>query len=84
MDRSDYRKDLPRAASVIYRQDMDMTTVPIPSLELTAQDRCDRCGARALARATFGGLELLFCGHHKEEQGPALEEKGWVVSSAPA
>lgn len=32
---------------------------------LTAADRCDRCGARAVARATFvSGAQLLFCAHH--------------------
>ena len=32
--------------------------------ELTAQDRCDKCSARAMVRATFNTGELLFCGHH--------------------
>lgn len=32
---------------------------------LTAADRCDRCGAQAVARATLSsGSHLLFCGHH--------------------
>jgi len=39
--------------------------------ELTAQDRCDKCSARALIRAKFTSGELLFCGHHARE----LEEK---------
>ena len=34
-------------------------------LVLGAGDRCDRCGARAVARATMAsGAHLLFCGHH--------------------
>ena len=34
-------------------------------LVLGAGDRCDRCGARAAARATMAsGAHLLFCGHH--------------------
>jgi hypothetical protein len=33
--------------------------------ELTAADRCDRCGAAAKVRAVLpSGGELLFCGHH--------------------
>jgi hypothetical protein len=34
-------------------------------LALNAADRCDRCGAQAIARATLAsGSALLFCGHH--------------------
>jgi hypothetical protein len=36
--------------------------------ELTAADRCDRCGAPAKLRAILpSGGELLFCGHHARE-----------------
>ena len=31
---------------------------------LTALDRCDRCGAAAMIRATLANGELYFCGHH--------------------
>ncbi len=32
---------------------------------LSAADRCDRCGAQAVAQATLSsGAHLLFCGHH--------------------
>ena len=32
---------------------------------LDASDRCDRCGAQAVAQATLAsGSLLLFCGHH--------------------
>lgn len=35
------------------------------SPELTAADRCDRCGAQAYVRARLAdGLELHFCAHH--------------------
>lgn len=35
---------------------------------LTAADRCDRCGAKALVRVYLdGGSELLFCVHHFRE-----------------
>ena len=43
--------------------------------ELTAQDRCDRCGAAAQVRATFpSGGELLFCGHHAQLHSTKLRE----------
>jgi hypothetical protein len=36
--------------------------------ELTAADRCDRCGAQAYVRARLtSGAELLFCAHHARE-----------------
>lgn len=32
---------------------------------LSAADRCDRCGAQAVAQATMAsGAHLLFCAHH--------------------
>lgn len=43
------------------------------STPLTRFDRCDRCGAAAVLRAVLAmGGELLFCGHHAREHGPAL------------
>ncbi|MGO0576411.1 DUF7455 domain-containing protein [Ornithinimicrobium panacihumi] len=40
---------------------MNATLTP----ELTAADRCDRCGAQAYIRARLAdGLELHFCAHH--------------------
>lgn len=39
---------------------------------LTAQDRCDRCGARAVIRAQFIASELLFCNHHSREYANKL------------
>ena len=40
--------------------------------ELTAENRCDSCGAQAYVRAVLeSGGELLFCGHHAS----AHEEK---------
>ncbi|KRB73278.1 hypothetical protein ASE01_21265 [Nocardioides sp. Root190] len=51
-----------------------MTTALAPSAPLTAEDRCDRCGAQAYLRVelTTGG-ELLFCAHHAREHGDALK-----------
>ncbi|HEY3609272.1 MAG TPA: hypothetical protein VGL06_17365 [Pseudonocardiaceae bacterium] len=49
------------------------TTLARP--ELTAADRCDRCGAAARVRAVLAtGGELLFCGHHAREHETRLLE----------
>jgi hypothetical protein len=49
------------------------TTLARP--ELTAADRCDRCGAAAQVRAVLAsGGELLFCGHHAREHENRLRE----------
>ncbi len=62
-----------------------MTTTTPPAIHdtpppLTAQDRCDRCGAQAYVRATLpGGTELLFCGHHGNEHRPALLKAGAAI-----
>lgn len=47
------------------------------SVELTAQDRCDRCGAQAYVIYLKDGLELLFCRHHMIEHNVCLESEGW-------
>lgn len=47
--------------------------------ELTAEDRCDRCSARALVRATLLTGELYFCGHHAKETGYILALKAVAV-----
>ncbi len=39
---------------------------------LTAQDRCDRCGAQAFVRVVLPSGELLFCGHHGRVHAEAL------------
>lgn len=55
-----------------------MTTALAP--ELTAADRCDRCGAQAYIRARLvTGGELLFCAHHGREHLPALMDKALDV-----
>jgi hypothetical protein len=51
-----------------------VTTALAPST-LTAEDRCDRCGAQAYLRVELQtGGELLFCAHHAREHGEALKE----------
>lgn len=42
---------------------------------LTAEDRCDRCGARAVIAVSLTPAAkpgLLFCGHHSEAHRKAL------------
>lgn len=35
-----------------------------PRHQLTADDRCDSCGAQAYIKVTMATGELLFCAHH--------------------
>ncbi|PRX51256.1 hypothetical protein B0I33_101409 [Prauserella shujinwangii] len=52
-----------------------MTSPTLTRPELTAADRCDRCGAAAQVRAILrNGGELLFCGHHGREYESKLKE----------
>jgi hypothetical protein len=52
-----------------------VTTAVAPIRDLTALDRCDRCGAQAYVRVelTTGG-ELLFCAHHAREHADKLQQ----------
>jgi len=53
----------------------NVTTATAPSPALTAEDRCDRCGAQAYLRVELQtGSELLFCAHHAREHGDKLKE----------
>ena len=59
------------------RNEAKMTTAAdvreVPAL--SAQDRCDRCGAQAYLRVEVSaGLELFFCAHHAREHGDKLKE----------
>ena len=52
-----------------------MTTAVAPTVALTAEDRCDRCGAQAYLRVELqSGGELLFCAHHAREHGDKIKE----------
>ena len=47
---------------------------------LTAEDRCDRCGAQAYVQVElYQGAELLFCGHHAREYDLALREVAIII-----
>lgn len=49
-------------------------TTAVANRELTALDRCDRCGAQAYVRVVLesSGGELLFCAHHARQHEPQL------------
>jgi hypothetical protein len=50
-------------------------TPTIEARELTAMDRCDRCGAQAYVRTVLAsGSELLFCAHHWHDNEARLRE----------
>ena len=52
-----------------------------PDPTLTAQDRCDRCGAQAYLRAVLpGGGDLLFCRHHAREHGDKIRQVAVTVT----
>ena len=42
---------------------------------LTAQDRCDQCGARAWVRVTLATGTLNFCAHHANQHLDAIAPK---------
>lgn len=54
---------------------------PLPEAPvLTANDRCDRCGAQAWVLFLHtGGHDLLFCNHHFNEHESKLVGQGTVV-----
>lgn len=58
------------------RNEADVTTAVAPAAHaLSAEDRCDRCGAQAYLRVELHtGGELLFCAHHAREHGDKLRE----------
>ena len=49
-----------------------MTVILDSKRELTANDRCDSCGAQAKVIAALINGELLFCGHHARKAGKDL------------
>ena len=48
------------------------TTTEYPAL--TAQDRCDACGAQAYVRVELSAGPLLFCAHHALKHADALAQ----------
>ena len=68
-----------------------MTQTMLAPADLTAMDRCDRCGAQAFYRAVLTNGELLFCAHHGREYGDKLttaavrvEERSGEINDKPS
>ncbi|MCG2624194.1 hypothetical protein LVY72_20095 [Arthrobacter sp. I2-34] len=67
-------------------------TTAVATRELSAMDRCDRCGAQAYVRVVLGSGELLFCGHHARQHEAQLrpiaaewqDETGRLQEKSPA
>jgi hypothetical protein len=54
----------------------------LANADLTATDRCDRCGAAAKVRAKLPPYgELLFCGHHARTHETKLREMAVELQS---
>jgi len=49
-----------------------MTTATVECAPITLGDRCDKCQAAAMVRATLVNGELFFCGHHARKMGTPL------------
>jgi hypothetical protein len=56
-----------------------MTTSVDTHKPLNISDRCDKCGAQAMIRATLANGELYFCGHHGRDIGSKLIGQSLVV-----
>lgn len=66
---------IPMKSSRRVTEEEYVTTAVAPSPQLTALDRCDRCGARAYVRVELAaGGELLFCAHHAREHLTKLQQ----------
>ncbi|MFC7406095.1 DUF7455 domain-containing protein [Georgenia alba] len=53
------------------------TATDMPAL--TAQDRCDACGAQAYVRVQMEAGELLFCAHHARKHLEALQKVATTI-----
>lgn len=47
-------------------------TTTLATTPLSANDRCDSCGAQAYVRVTIHSGALLFCGHHASKHKDSL------------
>jgi hypothetical protein len=56
-----------------------MTTSVDTHKPLNISDRCDKCGAQAMIRATLANGELYFCGHHGRNIGSKLVGQSLAV-----
>ena len=61
-----------------------MTTTLLAADDLTASDRCDRCGAQAFFRVVLNAGDLLFCAHHGRAHAERLAEVAVEVQDGTA
>jgi hypothetical protein len=62
-----------------------VSTSVIEGAELTAADRCDRCGAQAYVRVTLtSGFDLMFCAHHGKEHADKLKQVALAIHDESA
>jgi hypothetical protein len=62
-----------------------VNTAVAPRPDLTALDRCDRCGAQAYVRVELlSGGQLLFCAHHAREHEQKLRQIGSTIHDETA
>ncbi len=69
----------------VWVPDMEnLTADPQVFADLTAQDRCDRCGAAALAQVRIPGVEstVLLCGHHFRNNREMFDERGYTYQTS--
>ena len=59
--------------------DRDVSTTVIEHEQLTAEDRCDACGAQAYVRVELATGELYFCGHHAAQHLEALKDRATSI-----
>lgn len=65
-------------------EEANMVGTLAPDVALSAADRCDRCGAQAVARATFlSGSQLLFCAHHLRVHEAGLRAVSARITRSP-
>lgn len=51
----------------------------VAKYQLTALDRCDRCGAQAWVKASGVNGELLFCSHHYNKVKTNLSQWAYEI-----
>ena len=59
-------------------------TATTTSPTMTAQDRCDACGAQAYVRVHLETGELLFCAHHARKHSEALNNVATAIDDQTA
>jgi len=56
------------------REGVNVSTLLVNHQPLSADDRCDRCGAQAYVRVVLTKSDLLFCAHHARRHELKLRE----------